>query len=89
MAAITPTSVLEAGVGNFRLLICTFSTASVNDTWASGIQGVISQWGNITTQTTQASAGVNTVLTTASTGTFTFKPGEDAHPMVLFVIAAK
>lgn len=89
MAAITPTAVVEASMGNFRLLIVSFSTVSVNDTWTSGVQGVIGQWANITTVTTQASAGVNTVLTTASTGLFTFKPGEDAHPMALYIICTK
>ena len=89
MAAITPSSINEAGVGAFRLLICNFTTVSVSDTWTSGIQGVVGYWGNGALQTTQASAGFNIVLTTASTGLFTFKPGEDAHAAIVYIVAAK
>ena len=90
MAAITPTSTTKvAALGPFRLTLAKFTTVSVNDTWTSGILGVLGQWGSLDTVTTQASAGLNVVLTTASTGVFTFKPGEDAHAMQLYIISTE
>lgn len=90
MAAITPTSTVKvAALGPFRLTVAIFSTVSVNDTWTSGIKGVLAQWASLDTVTTQASAGINVVLTTASTGVFTFKPGEDAHAMQLFILSSE
>ena len=90
MAAITPTSVTKvASLGNLKLSCAKFSTCSVSDTWTSGIKGVFAQWASLDTVTTQASAGINVVLTTALTGVFTFKPGEDAHAMQLFILSGE
>lgn len=90
MAAITPATVVEVNLGGTRLLICKFTAMSTGDTWTSGVKGVLAHWADATSQqATQASAGVNATLTTASTGVFTFKPGEDAVAATLFVIGSK
>jgi hypothetical protein len=89
MAAITPATVVEAGAGPYRLLIASFTTVSTTDTWTSGIKGIVGLIAQSAIQTTQASAGCNVVVTTASTGLITFNPGEDGHAVTLYVIGSK
>lgn len=84
MAAITPTSVVKTNMGDTTLLIATFTTCSDGDTWASGIQGILSALNIVNgNPTTQASAGS---AVTWSGSTFTFFPGENSLGQIVWVI---
>ena len=85
MAAITPASVTHLGItGSYSLVLARFTSVDDGDTWASGLNGVVTA---IAAQTgdpgTQASAGFSH---TQSAGTFTFYPGEDNLGLDLIVI---
>lgn len=85
MAALTAATTLRENTGSMTLLIFTFTSVLTGDTFASGLgTNVISQWYQMTSITTQASAGSSV---SNSTGTFTIKPGEDSNSGILFVLA--
>lgn len=82
MAAITPASVSD-GQGVFRVF--KFTTCSDGDTWA-GPTGVKAHWAQGTgNPSTQTSAGI-AVAYNATTGSFTFYPGENSLACTLFLV---
>ena len=87
MAAVTPTSVSKYNIGDTNLITATFAGPSNGDTWTSNITGVAEYWYQVqATPGTQASAGADVILTTASTGLFTLGPGENAKAGKLFIM---
>jgi hypothetical protein len=85
MASVTPTTVIQGSLGDFRLVIATFAdTTDDGDTWASGLKGYVRHWTNDTDDpTTQGSVGV---AAAQSNGTFTFYPAEDNKSFDLFIL---
>jgi hypothetical protein len=86
MAAKTPDSIQQESLGSLKLIIATFTTNDIDDgdTWASGIQGIVGYWGNLTDDGTQAKEGIDISL---STSTFTFNVGEDNRTGLIYVLA--
>lgn len=89
MAAITATSVYRHSAGDFTLHIVNLpNTVDTADTYASGIQGIISVMiCQADAVGTQASAGAGAVLTTASTGLITVYVGEDNTATTLWILS--
>lgn len=87
--AKTPDSVTLESVGSKFMRIATFSSNDIDDgdTWASGIRGVVSYWGNLTDDGTQTKEGIDITLTTPATGAFTFHVGEDNRTGVIYVLS--
>lgn len=88
MAAKTPDSINIHSMGDCKLLRATFSTTNLDDTdtWTSGLSGVVDYWfTGKNNPTTQASAGIHGAFV-ASTGVFTFYPGEDNWEGTLFIM---
>lgn len=85
MAAQTAATTIRENVGSLTLYVFTFTSVVTGDTFASGLStNVVSQWYQMTSITTQASAGSSV---SNSSGTFTLKPGEDSNSGILFVLA--
>ena len=86
MAAITPSGNTPTRTSNdITTHVVTFASVGDGDTYASGIEGVIGFWGQVTADpTTNSSSGINI---TESSGTFTFFPGVAALTLTLFVMA--
>lgn len=85
MAAQTAATTTRENVGSLTLLTFTFTSVVTGDTFASGLSSnVVGFWGQNTSITTQASAGF---VASNSTGTFTFKPGEDSNALTFYVLA--
>ena len=102
MAAKTPDRVESLVWGSLRLIIATFSTTGSiddGDTWATGIQGTITDpssgtynvgehsivgyWGVLTTDGTQTKEAIDI---SESAGTLTFNTGEDNKEGMIFVL---
>ena len=89
MAAATLTTRWLESIGDLTLTIATFSNIDDTNTWASGIQGVVGYWGNLTDAAgTQGNEGIDITLTTASTGAFTFYTGEDTRTGMIYVLSS-
>ena len=85
MAAITPTLHQVESAGSLFLHIATFAaTADNDDSWASGITGVVGYWANGTDDPTQTKEGIDVSF---SGTTFTFRTGEDNRGIMLYVLA--
>jgi hypothetical protein len=85
MAAITPSSHLIENAGSKVLHIATFAaTADNDDSWASGIQGVVGYWAVGTDDPTQGKEGIDVSF---SGTTFTFRTGEDNRGIILYVLS--
>ena len=85
MAAITPNSIVRESMGSSTLLICGFTSGSVNDTWTpSEILPVLSYWAQAV-----GGLGINEPDTNyqANSGVFTFVQGTSYGPFTLFVMA--
>ena len=86
MGAVTPSATLRESVGSVLLHIFTFAaTTDDGDTYASGISDVVGCWGNCTDDST--GADYNGVDITESSGTFTFRLGEDDRSLMLYVLS--
>lgn len=84
MAALTAATTRRESAGSLTLMRYTFTTASDGDTFASGLPNVWGFWCHgDNNPSTQASAGISA---TESSGTFTFRPGEDSLALTLFVL---
>jgi hypothetical protein len=102
MAAKKPDSVETLAFGSLRLIVGKFSTTGSiddGDTWATGMQGTITDpssgtynvtdhsivgyWGNLTTDGTQEKEGIDI---TESAGTLTFNVGEDNKEGIIYVL---
>lgn len=86
MAAQSAATVIRESLGSLTLIIYTFTSVADGDTFASGMgMNILSFQGQVNGNTvTQASAGINL---TNSSGSFTFYPGEDSLPLILWVLA--
>lgn len=85
MAAQTAATTARESLGSLTLLKFTFTSVATGDTFPSGLgSNVFGFWGQTGSITTQASAGF---VSSNSTGTFTFKPGEDSNSLTFFVLA--
>ena len=85
MAAQTAATTQRESVGSLTLFTFTFTSVVTGDTFASGLSSnVVGFWYQMTSITTQASAGSSV---SNSTGTFTLKPGEDSNSGTLYVLA--
>lgn len=85
MAAQTAVTTQRESLGSLTLLTFTFTSVATGDTFASGLgSNVVGFWGQTNSITTQASAGF---VASNSTGTFTFKPGEDSNSLTFYVLA--
>ena len=89
MAVKVPTTIYQESLGSLKLIIANFDgTVSSNDiddgdTWASGINGIVGYWCNLTYNGTQTKEGCDVTL---STSTFTFNVGEDNKTGILYVL---
>jgi len=86
MAAVTPTHVIRASMGDYTLHIVRLpATMDATNTWASGIPGIVS-WQCTASETpgTQTNSGIAVSL---SGSTFTFTPDEDNQSAELWVIS--
>ena len=88
MAAATLSTVQRENIGDLTLTIATFSNINNTNTWASGIEGVIGYWGNLTDDGTQTKEGIDITLTTPSTGAFTFQVGENSRTGLVYVLSS-
>ena len=86
MAAVTPDSVRRYNVGELTLIVAELpTTTDTTNTWASGIEGIVTHWISVNdTTTTQASQGTGA---TRSGSTFTVYPGEGNTALTLCVLA--
>lgn len=85
MAVQTAATTTRENLGSLTLMIYTFASVATGDTFASGLStNVVTQWYQMTSITTQASAGSSV---SNSSGTFTIKPGEDSNTGILYVLA--
>ena len=86
MAALSAASTQQVSLGNLKGLIFTFATISDGDTFASGLGTRVFGFGYQMTgnPVTQASAGTSIEN---SSGTFTFRPGENSLGGILTVSA--
>ncbi len=85
MAVQTAASTNRENLGSVTLMTYTFTSVVTGDTFVSGLgTNVVTQWYQMTSITTQASAGSSV---SNSSGTFTLKPGEDSNSGILFVLA--
>ena len=85
MAAVTPTLHLIENAGSRVLHIATFAATTDNDdSWASGITGIVGYWANGTDDPTQEKEGIDV---SESSGTFTFRTGEDNRSIMLYVLS--
>ncbi len=76
MAVQTAASTNRENLGSVTLMTYTFTSVVTGDTFVSGLgTNVVTQWYQMTSITTQASAGSSV---SNSSGTFTLKPGEDS-----------
>lgn len=87
MAAVTPTSTNKLNLGNISGFLAKFAaTTNNNDTWASGIPGILAV---LATQAdasgTQAATGCGASF---SGTTVTIQLAEDASAVTLLVLAA-
>lgn len=89
MAAKTPDNIYnDVNMGSVNLVRAVFSTTNLDDadTWTSGLTNVVDFWfQGKNNPTTQASTGIN-IAFVASTGVFTFYPGEDNTEGTLFIL---
>lgn len=89
MAAKTPDSIKGPhSMGDHKLIRATFSTTNLDDgdTWTTTIPGITDYWfTGKNNPTTQASTGIHASFV-ASTGVFTFWPGEDNWEGTLFIM---
>lgn len=88
MSAKTPDSTIKVGLGDVKLMAYTFSSTTISDgdTFASGLGTKIvgTPWfASSFDPSTQGSAGVNVEN---SSGTITFRPGEDTETGTLYVL---
>ncbi len=89
MAAITPSTTLQASMGSFKCTLAKFVTTTVDsgDSWASGITDVVAiiptQVGNASTAST---TGIATSFT-ASSGTIYMFPAAENATVTLFVLS--
>lgn len=86
MAAISPDLVRTETAGNLRMIVARFSagTADDGDTWASGLDPIVSyHTQDRDNPTTQDAVGV---AVAESAGTFTFYPAEDNKAFDLFIL---
>lgn len=87
MAALTAATTQRENLGSLTLIIYTFTSVSDADTYATGMGTNIFSF-QIQTNgnpVTQASAGNG--ATVDSSGIFTFYPGENSLPLILWVLA--
>lgn len=85
MAVLTPVATVDPGVGQGMFRIYTFTSVADTDTF-NGPKGARAFWAAQTgNPSTQASAGIS-VIYVASTGVFTFHPGENSLGLNLFVV---
>ena len=89
MAAVTPSTVYRENVGSLTLHVATFATTvDHNDTWASGIQGIVALMANCNEAPgTQTNCGAGATLTTASTGKITLFLDEDNQAIQIWVLS--
>lgn len=82
MAAKTPSTIVRESAGSQTKLIATFTDVDNTDTWASGIPNVQDFY----FVRTDAPSSYTTAMVTHSSGTFTFRLGEDdcAGNLVVF-----
>ena len=85
MAAKLPDKRTQASIGNNTLYIFEFPDIDDNDTFASGLRGIIGTWANGTDDPTQGKEGVIAV-SNASGGTVTFRTGEANRIVQLFAL---
>lgn len=89
MTAATQSGTIQLeSVGSLTLRIIPFTSVTNAYTYTSGIQDVVGYWAgcNVATGTTGAE-GVDVVLTTASSGLFTFYCAEVKTAVSLFVLS--
>ena len=85
MAAVTPASHYIENAGSKVLHIATFADTTDNDdSWASGITGVVGYWATGTDDPTQGKEGIDVSF---SGTTFTFRTGEDNRSIILYVLS--
>ena len=83
MAPITPANVFRENLGSIAQVTARFTTADDDDTWASGMTGIVNYLSQDRTDpAAQASVGI---AATESSGTFTFHPAEDGTAFDLVV----
>ncbi len=90
MAERTPSTIIRGSLGEFTLHVAEFADLDNADTWASGIQGIVSIMAvqtSASTGTVGLNQGAGATLTTASTGLITVFNGEDAQTGTLWVIS--
>lgn len=89
MAARTPATILTENAGSLTLSIADFTGAATddNDTWASGLTGVVGFWANATDDPTTNTHGVDLNLTTVATGLFTFRLGSGSRNLTVYVLS--
>jgi hypothetical protein len=86
MAAVTPTTLIEASAGDLKLHIARFAATTDNtDTWASGIPGIVGvMCSQGDTAGTQAATGAGASF---SGSTITFHIGENDSAVELWVLS--
>ncbi len=83
----TPSRVIRESVGSINLHIATFTEIDNTDTYVSGLTGVVGKWFNADDDpTVQVSGGVDV---SESSGTFTFRAGEDDRTGKLTILTTQ
>jgi hypothetical protein len=84
MAAITPATLQRESVGSMTLHIAQFAaitSGATGDTWATGIDGIVSVWATATT------AGNRSMSTSWANGTVTVNPTAGATGAYVYVLS--
>lgn len=86
MATVTPSTLIQSSQGDNKLIIANFANTTDNgDTWASGIEGIVSVMAcQADTAGTAAATGSGASY---SGSTITFHIGEDNSAITLWVLA--
>jgi len=86
MAAVTPSTIIESSQGDNKLIIANFAnTTDSGDTWASGIQGIVSVMAcqaDVAGTATSTGAGAS-----YSGSTITLYMGEANSAMTVWILA--
>ena len=85
MANVSPSSLIRASSGDLTMIVATFAgNANTEDTWVSGIQGIIGVVAEVISADKTSTAG-GAEVSDASTGTITLYMGTDASTVTLLV----